>query len=233
MLKNTIKGLGVLAMCVTMPAMSAIVHLPGNTVDFYYDDAQPGMSLYGSLSVIGDSIFATPSNFSAESLNSGSDLSSALGTVQVVAHSGYSFDAVQVAQQGDYKMSATGLTTVSTQSLLNIVNNTYSIADIDSALSSSDDFSIKNGVLQSWSSSTIVDLDVGLWAGTSSIDMNLTSTLSTNISTPELGASAFIENKFVGGGLVTIYTTPVPVPAAIWLMLSGLIALVGTSYKRK
>ena len=229
-LKNITKGLGLLAMCVTMPAMSALVHLSGDTVDFYYDDAQPGMSVYGDLSVIGDSIFATPTEFFAESLNIGSDSLSALGTVQVVAKSGYTFDAVQVAQQGDYKMSGEG-STVTTQSTLNIVNNTYSVADLNSALLSSDDFTINDGILKSWSSSTFVGLNTGLWADTSSIDLELTSLLTADSLAS--GASAFIQNKFVGGGLVTIYTTPVPVPAAIWLMMSGFIALFGMSYKRK
>ena len=67
--------IGCVSACILFaPALQAVyVHLPGTTVDFYYEDTQPGMAKYGTLSAVGDSIFATPVGFLAEAANGGND----------------------------------------------------------------------------------------------------------------------------------------------------------------
>lgn len=232
MLKRISRTLACLSMCASMPAMSTIIYLPGDTVDFYYDDAAPGMSAFGNLSVVGNSIFATPANFQAESLNgtiSLNDSFSAMGTVMVVAHTGYRFDAIQVAQQGDYKLNGTGAS-VSTTASLTVEDSSNAAITTTGPLSSTSDFTINDNALHDWSSSIIVDLDNPTWLGTTSIDLSLDTLLSADTSTN--GETAFIQNKFVGGGFVTIMTTPIPVPAAIWLMIGGLLALTGAARKK-
>ena len=216
-----------LLLSATFQAQAAIVHLPGDTVDFYYDDAQPGYAVYGSLTVVGDSIFAQPTLFKAEALNGANADASALGTVTVVAKSGYDFDAVLVAQQGDYQMAGAG-PTVSATAELTVDSNTSAASNV-STLTSSSDFTVK-GALTEWSSSTQVDLSTAEWDGVMGIDLTLDSIIAA--TTASNGESALIQNKFVGGGMVTIETSPVPLPASLWLLLSGMAGLVGLSRRK-
>lgn len=206
---------------------AAIIHLSGSTVDFYYDDAQPGMAAYGTLSAVGDSIFATPTDFFAESSNGGSDIFSALGTVTVVAKPGYQFDSVLVGQQGDYQMNGAG-TAVSTTGDLDVTETGNAANIVSVALVSSSNFTLQDNQLHPWSSAVSVNMGTPQWNGISSIDLTLDSIL--NASTTINGEFARIQNKFVGGGLVTIVTSPVPLPASFWLFGTGL-ALLATRRK--
>ncbi|HHH44186.1 MAG TPA: hypothetical protein ENK49_08610 [Gammaproteobacteria bacterium] len=218
-----------LLLCSTS-AHATIVHLAGDTVDFFYDDAQPGMAAYGTLTAVGDSIIALPTNFFAESLN-GAGLSSfsALGTVTVVAKSGYQFKSVAVAQQGDYQ-SSSGSTSVSTSADFDVTDSTVPATTVSTPLVSTDDFTVKGG-LTAWSSSASVDLSTPMWNGVASIDLTLDSLLTA--STGANGESARIQNKLVGSGLMTVVTTPVPLPASLWLFASGFVMLVGRCRRRK
>lgn len=225
MQKILTRALGILAFCSAMPAMAAIIHLSGDTVDFYYDDSSPEMAAYESLSVIGNTIFATPSSFLAESLNGGSSDFTAFGVVNVVAKSGYRFDSIQVAQQGDYELTGAGasVNAVGTLAVTESVGSTsVSTAMVNSGFGT-------YGALTQWSSSAIIDLNNATWESIYSIDLSLDSSLYA--STIENGERAFIQNKFVGGSLVSIETTPIPLPAALWLMISGLFVFAGLSRK--
>ena len=202
--------MAILFLCV-VPAHAAVVHLVGDTVDFFYDNAQPGMAAYGTLTAVGDSIFAQPTNFRAESLNGGNVTFSALGTVVVVTKSGYKFKSVTVVQQGDYQLSGNGAS-VSSQATLDVTDSSVPATTVSTALASSSNFTVPD-VLTAWSNSAVVNLDTMMWSGVSSIDLTLDSTL--NASTSANGEQAMIQNKLVGSGLMTVVTTPVPLPAAI------------------
>ena len=204
-------------MLIAMPLQAAIVHLSGTTVDFYYDDAQPGMAAYGMLTAVGDSIFAQPTDFYAEAIDGGNNSFSALGTVTVVAKAGYAFDLVQVAQQGDYMLNGTG-TAVTVAADLDVTDTANSATTVNSPLTSSSDFTLPG--LNSWSSLTTVDLSTAMWNGVTSIELTLDALLTAD--TAAIGELARIQNKLTGGGLVTVMTTPVPLPASIWLFVAGL-----------
>ncbi len=218
---------GLLWLC-AFPAHAAIIHLSGATVDFFYDDSQPGMAVYGTLSAVGDSIFATPTGFLASATNGASDSINPIGTVTVVARSGYRFDSVLVAQQGDYSLSDPG-SSVGVTASLTVSDNTSPVplAPIQSNLTSSSDFTLADGALHEWQSSVTTDLSMASWQGVTSIDLTLDSLLS---ATASASGAAAIQAKFVGGGLVTINTTPVPLPASLWLFATGL-ALLGRCLK--
>jgi len=220
---------GMLAgMLATGVAHAVIIHLSGTTVDFYYDDAQPGMAAFGSLNAVGDSIFAQPANFFAAASNAGgSDSFGALGTVTVVAKTGYAFDLVQVAQQGDYTLSGAGAA-VSAMATLDVTDTTNATTTVSTLLSSGSDYTLQG--TNPWSSLASVDLSTALWNGVSSVDLSLDVLLAA--STTSAGESARIDNKLTGGGLVTIMTTPIPVPAAVWLFASGLGLFAGFARRR-
>ena len=228
MQKRTSLITAVLLWFTSFPASAAIVQLIGDTVDFFYDDSQPGMAVYGTLSVVGDSIFASPTGFRASASNGAADSINPIGTVTVVAKSGYRFDSVLVAQQGDYQLSdAAG--SVSSTASLTVSDNTSPVPlpAIVAPLFSGSDFTLADGNLHQWNSSVTTDLSMPAWQGVSSIDLTLDSLLA---ATAGANGSALIQAKFVGGGLVTINTTPVPLPASLWLFASGL-ALLGRRLK--
>jgi len=208
---------------------AAPVYLAGDTVDFYYDDAQPGMSAYGPLSVVGNSIFTQSVNLSADAANGSSTSINALGSITIVAHSGYSFDSMQVAQFGDYSLSGAGASIS--------VSGTLSVEDSNnSAISSSNSLNVSglglnDGQTREWQATAGFDLSTATWSNVSSIELSLDTLLSA--STSAIGESAFTESKFVGGGMVTIETTVVPVPAAVWLFGSGLLGLASIARKPK
>ena len=209
---------------------AAIVHLPGDTVDFYYDDAQPGIaSYYGSLFAVGDSIIATPIDFFAESTNgipAGPQTLNVVGTVVVVAKPGYEFTEAQVAQQGDYTLQGAGAA-VSASAVLDVTDSNNSLTTVSSPLVSTDDYTLPG--TNNWSSFVSVDLSTAMWSGVNSIELELDATLSA--TTAANGELARIENKLTGGGLMTIMT--VPVPPAIWLFATGLLMLVRAGRKRQ
>lgn len=202
---------------------ASTVHLIGDTVDFYYDDAQPGMSAYGTLSVVGDSIFAQSVNLSADASNGSFDSINALGTITIVAKSGYSFDFMQVAQFGDYALSGSGAS-------IN-VNGTLTVEDSANAATTSSNsllvtgLGLNDGLTHEWQATSGFDLSTAAWNNVNSIELSLDTLLSATTTTN--GESAFTQSKFVGGGMVTIETSVVPVPAAVWLFGSGLLGLAG------
>ncbi|VAW52823.1 hypothetical protein MNBD_GAMMA05-576 [hydrothermal vent metagenome] len=232
MLKNIFKPIGFSLLALCANANAAIVYLPGTTVDFYYDDAQPGMAAFGALTVVGDSIFTQPSNFLAESIGVAGgnvDVFAAFGTITVVAKSGYQFSGATVVQQGDYIVDGAGAS-VSSVGDLTVTDSNNAATNAVTAMVNSG-LGIDDGLLQAWSSIGQFDLSTPTWDSVNSIELSLSSTLTA--STLILGEYAFIQNKLVGGGLVTIETSPVPVPAALWLFVSGLLGLIGFTRKTK
>lgn len=211
------------------PAQSALVHLPGGaTVEFYYDDTLPGMAAYGTLSVVGDSIFATPSGILAESNNGGTVTYPSSGTplhgmVIVVVKPGYQFDTVAVAQQGDYRVSGNGAGVSVTSTLT--VEDSSNAGTSETGSMAVTGLGLNNGQLNGWSSFAQFDLTTATWDGVTSIDLTLDSLLTAVTSAS--GESALIQNKQTGGGLITVETAVVPVPASILLLVSGLLGLSG------
>jgi len=204
---------------------AATVHLAGDTVDFYYDDTPPGMSAYGPLSVVGDSIFAQSVNLSASATNGSSDSINALGSITIVAKSGYSFDSIYVTQFGDYSLSGAGAS-------IN-VNGTLSVEDSNNAATTSSNglsvtgLGLSDGLTHEWQATSGFDLSTATWGNVNFIELSLDTLLSA--ATLTNGESAFTQSKFVGGGMVTIETSVVPVPAAVWLFASGLLGLAGVA----
>ncbi len=218
-----IAAVSLFSICTLSNASPVPVHLVGDTVDFYYDKSQSGMAAYGELFVVGNSIFSQPTTFSANAANGSTESINAFGTITIVAQSGYSFDAMHVAQFGDYQLSGSGAT--------NNVSGTLSVSDSNNASTASTDalfvtgLGINDGQTHEWQATAGFDLSTAMWSNVNSIELSLDSLLSASTSTT--GESAFTQSKFVGGGMVTIETSAVPVPAAVWLFGSGLLGLAG------
>ncbi len=217
----TIKTIHRLTACALMAASfsasAATVTLEGTSVIFSYDDTMPGMPAFGTLSVVGDSIFAIPQDFTASASNGAFDEFSASGTITITAKSGYSFSSLQFAQQGTYSLIGESSVTAS---------GTLGITDAAMTVSESATLNTSYNSNTTWLSTAGFDLSTTTWNNITEIELSLDSLLTAN--TAGLGDFAEITSSNVGTGLLTIETV-VPVPAAVWLFASGLLGLVGFS----
>ena len=222
--------------------------LEGNTVCFVYNPAEVD-PIFGTLqaSPSSDNIFVVPTNFRAESTD-GTNLSnndgdgpvigqtdnvSGTGTIQVIAKPGYVLDAIDVGEVGDYRMTAGG-TSVDIDGWLRVfdwfdnvpVFGTEEFAN----LLVSGDLGIQDSNIHNWSASAGFDLTTAMWDGRDYVGLTLQNNL-TAVSMAA-GESAWIQKKAVGVQ-VSISTSVIPVPAAVWLFGSGLLGLAGIARNRK
>jgi len=198
-------------------ANAALVEVYGNDLKFTYDDA----TLYGPANVIGNTIFFTPTEFKAESLDGGG-LAQTFQTLDItieVTTLDYAIDGFQIQEDGDYEIN--GSASVSAVGELAIESQT-------SAFSNSIAFSAGPlttiGTLTAWTAATSLDLsDTPGWDMDSKVIMTLENTLSAESLNSGIGETAFIEKKFKGVAIgVTTMIMPVPVPSAALLFGSAL-----------
>ncbi len=204
----------------------------GDTVIFKYVGTTSSMGLFGTIEVVGDSIVATPTNFRAESLNGAGAVSvSDNGAIQVIAKSGYQIDGVNILERGDYRMSGAG-TSVDVDGWADVWDwNDLWGPSVQQTLAISGDLTINDGAVHTWTGSTVFDLSGATWDGINYIGLQLQNNLLA--SSAAFGESAWIEKKLVGGGIdLSIVTTVIPVPAAVWLFGSGLIGLLAFARRK-
>lgn len=211
-------------------AGSGLTVLEGNTVCFLYDagDVSP---LYGTLAVSGDNIFSTPSNFIAASADGGSEQTIGIGTVRVVAKDGFELQTINVGERGNYRMDGMG-SSVDVDASLDIFDWAAPIfGTMDSTnLTISGDLTLQDGNLHNWSAAGSFDLTTAMWDDINDVGLTLTNILTAG--TGAFGETASIEKNLSGTELISIFTTPIPVPGAVWLFGSGLIGL-GALLRRK
>lgn len=238
LIKPVLLGLSLLVVSVHS-VQSAIVHVSGNTVDFIYDTdlIDP---LFGTLSVSGDTIFATPIDFKASSTNgvgattgTETDLLNAIGTIQVVAKTGYSFTGISVAEGGIYNITGDGSVDVDASLRLFDWNDPAPFFGTEETVNMTlnSTLSVNDGNNNQWSASGDFDMTTALWDGVTHVGLTLDNTLR---ATTLLGSgdSALIDKSAVGAVGFAIETAVIPVPAAVWLFGSGLLGLLAVARKR-
>lgn len=202
-------------------ASAAMVTLSGTDVDFTFDDS----SLFGTGTVVGNSLFFQPTSFLAQSLNAGGTIT-ATDTliINVVAKNGYDITSMAMAEQGDYILDGS-TASVAASGRLGVTSTTTTcgfFACNDSSIFNVGSLADTGGVTAAWSGGTSVDLADTIGWGS---DTSLSISFQNNLSATTLAGDpqAFIQKKFGAIGLVV---NPVPVPAAVWLFASGLFGLV-------
>ena len=205
--------------------------LEGATVCFVYDPNNIDPK-YGTPSVSGDTIFVTPTDFLALSENTtGSVPVTGTGTIQVVAKPGYVLDGINFGEVGDYRMTP-GATSVDVDPYLRVFDWANPIFGTEDTLfvPVTGDLTIKDGNLHNWSAAGGFDLTTPTWDGINHVGLTLQNTLEA--VSLAAGESALIQKKAIGSS-VDVSTSPVPVPAALWLFGSGLLGLVGVARRRR
>jgi hypothetical protein len=231
MLLKMLAGSALLLGSSAVPA--AIITLNGTNVNFTYDDSLLG--LFGAPTVSGDTIYFTPTNIKAISLNgAGSVIASSTVNVVVTAHQGVNMGALSLQERGDYSLSGEGSSVdLGGQLRAFDISNPLNVED-SSFITTSSDLTLNDGKFHNWVGTADIDLSTALWVNTTSINMTLENVLTA--TTIDFPSTAFIEKKFAGvvvtvGG-VPPSEVPVPVPAAAWLFGSGLMGLAGVARRR-
>jgi len=212
---------------------AASVTVFGDDISFTYDDA----TLFGEVTVVGNTFFFTPDNFFAKSLNgAGVDLVNETLAVDIaVTTGGFEIDTLYLRERGDYRLSGSG-SEVSVEGQLSVVSNTTACGDFscEEIVNFNGGALIVQNALTPWDINETMDLgSVGAWGSDTDISLTLENILRANtVSSPS--SEAFIEKKF-GGIAISVNVPPaiIPVPAAVWLFGSGLLGLVGVARRKQ
>jgi hypothetical protein len=223
--KKLAAGMTLLSQTLTGAAFAASVTLSGTTVDFSFDDTLLG--LFGQANVAGDSLYFTPINFSAESMNgAGFDLTKQTVNVKVTAHDNWDFSSLALTERGDYLQVGQGAKVV-VSGQIRAFDTLKPLAEVTSnilptgAFQQTDDFITKN-----WEANAAANL--GTMSTASMINVTLQNILvaQSPVGTDTL---AFIEKKYAG---LNVITTPVPEAETYSMMLAGL-GLIGFVVRRR
>ncbi len=213
---------GALAVCVGAiwsSAQAVTVTDCGPNVCYEYDDAQAAVGLFGLPTRVGDSMFFTPTVFRAESqdgvgIHSGTNTDSVAATFlfdRVYTPTGDDILSINVYEDGDYDITTDGRVGgnlyLRAFNLNNILQNTLQTDTLGPISGAS-------GGLQLWSMSATVFPEAAFTTTADNLRLQIQNDLSA--FTDANGERAWIQKK------LTLTTTIVPVPAAVWLFGSAL-----------
>ncbi len=209
-------------------ANAATVTLFGDDVSFTFDDS----TLYGSGSVIGNTIFFFPTAFRAESTDGSPATDSVSETLSIQVDaltSGFSMSTMTISEDGDYRVDGADASVTA-----NGFFRATSLTTLCSGPPCQDEILLDAGSLPStgattalWSMGGSINLgDTPGWGSDTSVNLTIQNNLSA--TTLASGEIAWIQKKFS----VTVPTV-IPVPAAVWLFGSGLLGLLGIARRKK
>ncbi|MHB8471418.1 MAG: hypothetical protein ACYDC8_00945 [Gammaproteobacteria bacterium] len=148
---------GLLGMLAQDKAFSGTITLSGTHVDFSYDDSLLG--LFGTPTVGGDTLFFTPTQFKALSVNSAGLVTTNASTyVDIHPHAGFTFNGVTLTETGNYKLrGAQSLVDISGDLLA--INKTNPAAfPASAAVETTDSLSQRDGRLHAWTAAAELPL---------------------------------------------------------------------------
>lgn len=192
----------------------------GADFDVVYDSSLTG--LYGTPVLSGNTVFFTPINFIAQSLNgAGLDTESSSINLQIIAHNSASIASLSLIESGDYKLRGAN-------SSVNVGGQT-SVSSADATLvdsvpvTSTSDFTLRDGLTHDWNSSSFISLSPAKWHGISVINYTIDNLLSAYTDSNDIGRKlAFIEKKFTGSSISLTISTVVPEADSYAMLLFGL-----------
>lgn len=203
----------------THAASAATVTLSGNSVDFTFDDALVG--LFGTPTVLDDTIYFTPADFDVTSLNgAGLSFTNALVNISVAPKAGFDLDSVSLFERGTYILLGSGAKWVEASGQL----SAFDLVDpgVFSAASLVSTPTTTIGLPPNyWDATAGIDLDSATWQAGGGINLTIENFLIASTAVP--GSMAFMDKAYIGASFVT---SSVPEPDDYLLMLAS-IGLVG------
>jgi len=223
-IKTLTAGIILLGQAFSGVALAASVTLTGTTVDFTFDDAMLG--LFGPANVSGNSLYFTPTDFEAQSLNgAGFALTNDTMNIKVSAHSGWAFSSIGLVEKGDYLLLGSG-GTVDVAGQMRVFDVAAPLVDLTDSIVSSSPLTQVGLPTHNWTAEASTDLSA--WNSAQAINVTIQNLLLA--STSATASLAFVEKKFVG---LSVVTAPVPEAETYAMMLAGL-GLVGfAAYRRQ
>lgn len=225
-MKKAAVGVFLLGQALSGAALAASVTLTGDTVDYTFDDALLG--LFGTPTLVGDTLSFTPVEFQAESLNgAGIDLTNNTINVQVTAHSGYTFSSIDMIERGDYMLLGGG-SSADVAGQIRVFDVANPLSDVTTAISPDSPLNQSGGGnTVNWSASN--STDISSWTDAQTVNVTWQNLLigETNASS----SMAFVDKKY-GGLTAATVAAPIPEAEVSAMMLAGL-GLVGWQISRR
>jgi hypothetical protein len=204
----------------------------GTTVDFVNvnetssTDSEP---LFGSPTVVGDRLLFFPTRFASSSSGVGADTTSSTFQIMLTAKAGSKIDRVRIQEFGDYTLTGSGTGTMAQMSgyltVTDLASGTGGVkTDFDNAIFTA---SPSSGPFSGFWEIDFTGNALPVTLAMLSFNNNLQTSSESN-------TAAFIQKKVVNGPAIdlSINPTPVPLPGALWLLASGLVASV-TVFRKK
>lgn len=216
-------------------ASAASVTLVGTNVNFTFDDTLTG--LFGTPSITGDTIFFTPVDSKAISANgNGTVLSASNLNMVITPNQGTTLSFIGLQERGDYSLNGGG-SSVGIGGQIRAFDMANPIAVEDSSpIVTSSALTKNDNRFHNWVATADLDLSSAMWQNTGAINFTIESVLEA--TTVSHFSKAIIDKKFSGFWITAasseqvVAPSVVPVPAAAWLLGSGLIGMVGVSRRR-
>jgi hypothetical protein len=205
----------------TVPAWGAFSENYGNyygsTVDFLQVSEATqteDVALYKAPWLNGNGQLFFPSLFVSESENGSSDTTSGTLTMTLSAHDGYQIDRVIVKEIGNATLTGTGNsgTSATLDGTLNVLGESDSLHL---------DYSLPGNTYETFNESLVIDFGDGVTEASFEL-INILNTTSQDGTTAKLRKQIIDETV-----MLEVYTNPVPIPGAVWLLGSGLMAVIG------
>jgi hypothetical protein len=215
----------VASLCAFRTAAAAAVSLCGPNICYQYDDAQVGIGVFGSPTLVGDAIRFLPPVLLASTTNGGLALASASFLFDCLyAPGGAELATINVASGGDYAIAGSG--SVHAALGLTIGDNPFdgTTAGDTTAFFTSD----PTTAFEIWSLTAAVAPSAAFGDLARDVSLKISSDLSA--FSAGFGDFAFIQQKF----LISVATVgTVPEPASIILFSFGLAGVLLVDRRRR
>ena len=222
-LKTLTAGIFLLGQAFSGAAFAASVTLSGTNVDFILDDAMLGS--FGPASVSGDTLYFTPIDFAARSLNGGGySLTNETMNIKVSAHAGWAFSSMGLTEKGDYLLLGAG-STADVSGQMRVFDVAKPLVDVTASIQPTSPLNQMGLPTHNWTA--LASTDLSAWNTTQMINVTVENLLLASTGVPS--SVAFVEKKFVG---LTAVMAPVPEAETYAMMLAGL-GLVGFAAARR
>lgn len=232
--KNIFAACSTVALLAAAPltASAAIVTLCGPNVCYEYNNdsaVNTGLATLGAPSLLdgSDVVLFTPTAYLATAANGGNQSVSASFLFDRVyaTQPGFEISSINIAEGGDYRLINGGSVAANLYvQVIDLVNDSATAGFPESVID-----------IQAFSSNVPTGFSLQEWSLNSQVfpalqftdiagDVSLLIQNSIDAFTSAPGEFAFIQKKYMIGGVVT---QVIPVPAAAWLLMSGVGLLAG------
>lgn len=181
------------------------------------------VALYGAPVLVGNQQLFFPTNFVSEAQNGASDTTSGTLSMTLDVQTGFALSKVVITEIGRYSFDGSPLTTATNASL----EATLTIGGQTTEFSTGPYVATVDPVSGMFHLTREIDFS-GL--GITTADFSLENLLTTD---SETGTTATIQKQLATNNVqLEFYTAPVPIPGAVWLLGSGLLAVAGLGGRR-